>query len=146
MKKSVIVLVFIMIGMLLLPIGTAEKNESESDIQFKVYLGTSLGLSFEYGALQIYVENVGDKPAHNVTLTDFQMDGNIIYNDRGMDWGPFYEENTVVEPGETISGYPATSILGLGRFTTTMTVTCDEGVTSTGTGNGIILGFLIFVP
>jgi len=43
-------------------------------------------------------------------------------------------------------GIPSGMLIGFGRFTATMTVTCDEGVIGTGSGNGFILGFIIIVP
>jgi hypothetical protein len=36
--------------------------------------------------------------------------------------------------------------IGFERFTATMTVTCDEGISGTGSGNVFIFGPLIFVP
>ncbi len=146
MKKFAIVTIVVIMSMLLLPIIPANTFEDEPNPEFEVSLATTLGLSFEYGGIQIYVKNVGDAPAHNVTLTDLQMDGLVVYNNRGMEWGPHYEESKILEPGEQVSGHPQTCIFGFGRFTVNMTISCDEGISSTGTGNGIILGFLIFVP
>ena len=142
MKKMIIPLLLV-VSMLVLPMVSSE-NTNESGPEFEVGLETTIALSFDYGGIQMYVKNIGDAPAHNVTLTDFQMDGSVVYNNRGAYW--FGSENAVLEPGERIGAYPMTSIFGFGRFTATMTVTCDEGINGTGSGNGIILGFLIYVP
>ena len=144
MKKIVIALVLLMGGMLLLPLGATETLENESGPEFEVYLGTTLGNSFQYGTIQVYVKNIGDEPAHNVTLTDFIMDGPVVYNNRGVDWHDF-DDDYMVEPGESIVGAFESCVIGFGTFSTMM-VTCDEGTTGTGSGNGIILGFLIFIP
>ena len=51
-----------------------------------------------------------------------------------------------VEPGTTWFGSPNSMFFGFGRFTATMTITCDEGITDTGSGNGFIFGPFVFVP
>ena len=77
--------ILVLIIMLFSLIAPSLAIESNSGPEFKVYLGTTLGNSFQYGAIQIYVENNGDTTAHNVTLTDFQMEGSVVYNNRGVD-------------------------------------------------------------
>ena len=141
-KLAVITISLLIIGMSL-PIITSENTFEESSPEFKIGLETTISLGWNYGGVQIYVKNIGDATAHNVTLTDFQIDGLVLYNNRGASW---FRNEDDVEPGDTIQGYPKTSILGFGMFTATMTVTCDEGVNGTGSGNGFILGPLIFVP
>ena len=86
------------------------------------------------------VKNVGDATAHNVTLIDLIIDGKVLYNNRITEWGKY------IEPGETIHDSPDSTFIGFGIFTATMTVTCDEGVNGTGSGNGFILGPIIFIP
>lgn len=146
MKKVAIILIAVMVSMLFLPNVSANTIHKDPSPEFEVYLGTSLGLSFNYGGIEIYVRNIGDAPAHNVTSMNLEMDGMVIYNDRGIEWGPSYDESLLLEPGDQIGGYPKTAIFGFGRFTVNMTITCDEGIIGMGTGNGIILGFLVFVP
>jgi hypothetical protein len=141
-KLAVITISLLIIGMSL-PIISAENTFEESSPEFKIGLETTISLGWNYGGVQIYVKNIGDATAHNVTLTDFQIDGLVLYNNRGASW---FRDEYDIELGDTIHGYPETCILGFGRFTATMTVTCDEGVNGTGSGNGFILGPLIFVP
>ena len=141
-KLAVVTISLLIIGMFL-PIISAENTGGESSPEFKIGLETTISLGWNYGGVQIYVKNIGDATAHNVTLTDFQIDGLVLYNNRGASW---FRDEYDIEPGDTIHGYPETCILGFGRFTATMTVTCDEGVNGTGSGNGFILGPLIFVP
>ena len=141
--KNLIIPLSIVVSMLFLPLSIAEPPQQIGPI-LEVGLETTIAPSFDYGGIQLYVENIGDTPAHNITLTDFYMDGHVIYNNRGVFW--FSDKEEVLEPGQRAGGYPLTSIIGLGKFTATMTVSCDEGITATGSGTGLILGFIIFVP
>ena len=143
MKKIAVILIVLMLSFVFTPLLTAESIETEPAPAFKIYLGSSIYFTMN-DRPQIYIKNIGNAPAHNVTLTNLQMDGLIVYNDRGIDWGPF--DNSVLEPGEQVSGYLATTLFGFGRFTASMTVSCDEGINETDTGYGIILGFLVFIP
>ena len=143
MKKKVIISVLLVGGMLLLPIGASESLKNESGPEFEIYLGSSIGPSFDYESIQIFVKNIGDAPAHNVTLTDFQINGSVVYNNRGAYW---FGKNDFLEPGEIMSGFPKTAMIGFGKFTVEMTITCDEEVNATGTGDGVIFGFIVFIP
>ena len=126
--------------MLFLPMTSALTVETESGPDLEVFLWTCIGNGFRQDNLEIAVKNVGDSTAHNVTLTDLIIDGNVIYNNRITEWG------RDIEPGSTLIDNPRSLFFGFGVFKATMNVTCDEGVTGTGTGNGVMLGFLIFVP
>lgn len=118
----------------------AEKYVTESGPAFEVGLYTCIGNGLSGYGLEIAVKNIGDATAHNVTLTDLTIEGMVLYNNRDPEW---YRD---IEPGVTLLGYPESLFLGFGTFTATMTVTCDEGVNGTGTGNGLMFGPLIFVP
>ena len=142
-KKLAIVTISLLIIGMSLPIITAENTGGESSPEFEVGLATGIGFGLGFitdQSLEITVKNVGDVTAHNVTLTDFSIDGRVLYNNRAAEW---YRD---VEPGSTLYAEPNSLFLGFGTFTATMTVTCDEGVNGTGGGTGIILGPLIFVP
>lgn len=139
-KKIVIVAIVAMLSMLISPMIPANTNEDNPNPEFEVGLYPSIGNGFSFEGLDIAVKNIGDSTAHNVTLVDLSIDGRVLYNNRETKW--FRD----VEPGDTLIASPESFFLGLGTFTATMTVTCDECVNGTGSGNGIILGFLIFVP
>jgi len=138
-KLAIVTISFLIIGMFL-PVISAENTFEESGPELEAGLYTGIGFGFNYGGLGISVKNIGDATAHNVTLIDLSIDGNVLYNNRVTEWGKD------VEPGHMLIASPRSMFFGFGIFTATMTVTCDEGVNDTGRGNGLILGPLIFVP
>ncbi len=137
-KLAVATISLLIIGMSLTTI-TAE-NTIDSGPAFEIGLATAIGNGLAGQGLTITVKNIGDMTAHNVTLTDLSIDGKVLYNNRITEW------NRDIEPGHTLYDEPNSLFFGLGMFTATMTVTCDEEITETGTGNGIMFGPLIFVP
>ena len=128
MKKNVIIMILIIGGMLLLPSVNAEP-------ELRVEL-PPVSTTF----LMIQVENTGDTTAHNITLTDLDINGFVFYNNR------IKETNMDVEPGASITFNPDTAFYGLGFFTATMTITCDEHINATGTTRGFVFIDNIFVP
>ena len=138
-KLAIVIISFLIIGMSL-PTITAENTFEESGPELEVGLYTSIGNGLASQGLCISVKNTGDSTAHNVTLIDLSIDGYVLYNNRVTEWG------RDVEPGHTLIDYPESMFFGFGIFTATMTVTCDEGVNGTGSGNGFILGPILFVP
>jgi len=140
MKKiTFLIISFVIIG-LSFPLITAENISNNSGPEFEISLYTGIGFGLNYEGLYISVKNIGDSMARNVTLTDLSIEGNVLYNNRVTQW---YRD---IEPGVTLIDSPNSMFIGLGRFTATMTVTCDEGITGTGSGNGFIFGPFIFVP
>ena len=137
-KLVIVTISFLIIGMSLTTI-TAE-NTIDSGPAFEIGLATAIGNGLTGQGLTITVKNVGDMTVHNVTLTDLSIDGKVLYNNRITEW------HRDIEPGHTLYDEPNSLFFGLGMFTATMTVTCDEEITETGTGNGIMFGPLIFVP
>lgn len=140
MKKVATVSIVVLISMFSLPMIPASTVETESGPELEVFLGTCISNGFRQDNLEIAVENVGDATAHNVTLINLIIDGNVVYNNRRTEW------NRDIEPGHILYDNPRSLFFGFGVFKATMTVTCDEAVEATGSGNGIMLGFLIFVP
>jgi hypothetical protein len=138
-KLAVVIISFLIIGMSL-PTIAAENTGGESGPEFQVILKPAFGNCFSYDVFKISVKNVGDATAHNVTLIDLIIDGKVLYNNRVTEW------EKSIEPGETIHDSPDSTFIGFGIFTATMTVTCDEGVDGTGSGNGFILGPMLFIP
>ncbi|MCJ7570433.1 MAG: hypothetical protein MUO82_00930 [Candidatus Thermoplasmatota archaeon] len=139
-KKIIFLMIaFVIIG-LSFPLIAAEKSSKNSSPEFEVGLESYIGFGLSYHGLSISVKNIGDSTAHNVTLINLSIDGNVLYNNRvTTGWMD-------VEPGTTAFIYPNSMFFGFGRFTATMTVTCDEGITGTGSGNGFIFGPFVFVP
>ena len=86
------------------------------------------------------ITNNGDNSAHNVTITDVNINGNILFNNR---------ETIVADILEPYS-YKIADVnswfFGFGLFNITIFVTCDEGVFISDTVNGLIIGSLIFIP
>ena len=138
-KIKFLILAFVII-VLSFPLITAENTSKKSGPEFEIGLYTSIGWGLTDNGLLISVKNIGDSTAHNVTLTNLSIKGNVLYNNRVTEW------ERDIEPGTTLLGSPHTLFIGLGRFTATMTITCDEGIIDTGSGNGFIFGPLIFVP
>jgi len=138
-KITFLAIAFIIIG-LSIPLITAENTSNNSGPEFEVGLYPSIGFGLNFHSFEISVKNIGDSTAHNVTLTNLSIQGNVLYNNRVTEW------NRDIEPGTTLLDSPNSMFIGMGRFTATMTVTCDEGIIGTGSGNGFIFGILIIVP
>ena len=114
-----------------LPITTNKNPGPVLDVEIEPYFGIFFVL--------IRVENIGNETAHNVTLVETSFEGNIIYNSRDMLIDP------EIPPGD--DGFNGAGIfLGLGKFTVTITVTCDEEISATGSANGFALGILCYIP
>ena len=134
-KTAIVIMVFLMLG-LVVPLTTAGNISNESGPEFEVGIWSCISMT----GPEIYVKNIGDATAHNVRLIDLTIDGFVVYNNLVTNW------RRDAEPGYTILDYPNSLFIGFGMFTATITVTCDEGVTGTGSGNGIMIGPLMFVP
>lgn len=133
MKKITISLLLVA-GLLIVPIGTAE---TESGPELETYIHTG----FNVFAFQIIVRNVGDETAHNVTITDATVEGNILFNfQESMMW------SEDVEPGERVFLDTNGMAFGLGTCSVTMTVSCDEGVSSTSSAVALCIGPLFIIP
>lgn len=140
MRKITFLIAICIITSLSLPLITAENTANNIEPEFEIGLYPGIGFGLNFHGFEISVKNIGDSTAHNVTLTDLSIEGNVIYNNRVTEW------HRDIEPGTTLLGYPNNLFIGLGRFTVTMTVTCDEGINDTGSGNGYMFGPFIFVP
>lgn len=137
MKKINFLIITFVIISLSLPLITAENTSNN----FSPELETHILSGFSFLLIEINVENIGDATAHNVKLTDVVIDGNVILN---------FQESKIwsvdLEPGEWTFLDPNSMTIGFGKFTISMTVTCDEGASSTSSVTGVIFGPLIFIP
>lgn len=87
----------------------------------------------------IRVRNIGDQPAHNVTISDTSLEGNVVFNHRD------YIVDDELHPGEL--GFSSVGIFfGFRKFTATITVSCDEGVSDTASANGIAFLIWCYIP
>ena len=135
MKKSILFLVVI-ISLFCLP-----AVNSETPIDSEPELVTNIDTGLKMLVFEIFVENVGDETAHNVKLTDVSVEGNVIFN---------FQESTLwsedLEPGGLTILDPNSMAIGFGKFSLSMTVSCDEGISSTSSVEGIIFGPIFFIP
>ena len=103
-----------------------------------------------YLQLFFFVRNIGDATAHNVTFTDVNISGDVVYNNRGYisiynSTNPYNKTNDI-EPGNRGYGTVDSLVVGLGVFTVIITVTCDEGTFYSDKTYGLIFGpFMIIL-
>jgi hypothetical protein len=143
MKKIVGIFVCMLLITTVLPVsGTVslEKSSIPSTVSsqqpiLEVEIETHNGIF----VVPIHVRNIGDQPAHNVTISDTSFEGNVVFNHRDF---PVDDE---LLPGE--SSWSAVGIfLGFRKFTVTITVSCDEGVSDTVSANGIAFLIWCYIP
>ena len=86
------------------------------------------------------ITNNGDNSAHNVKITNVDVNGNILFNNRETIVAD------VLEPDSYEIADVNSLFIGFGLFNITIFVTCDEGVFISDTVNGLIIGSLILIP
>jgi hypothetical protein len=86
------------------------------------------------------ITNNGDDSAHNVKITDVEVNGNILYNNRETIVADVLEPDTY-KIADVNSWF-----FGFGLFNITIYVSCDEDVFISDTVNGLIIGSLILIP
>jgi len=134
--KKILVPLLVLSCMLVYPISIAETiGDSGSELETYIHTG------FNVGVFQIIVENIGDGTAHNVTITNASTEGNILFN---------FQESRMwsddVEPGGRTTLDTNGMAFGLGVCHVSITVSCDEGITSTSSAVGLCIGPLIIIP
>jgi hypothetical protein len=134
--KKIIIPLFVVISMLILPMVFAE-NTIDSGPELESYIRNG----FRISTFQIVVINIGDETAHEVKITHATVEGNIFFN--------FQEsklESEDLGPGEVIELDTNSLALGLGNFSISITVSCDEGASSTSSVIGLIFGPFMIIP
>jgi hypothetical protein len=86
------------------------------------------------------ITNIGIDSAHNVKITDVEVNGKILYNNRETIVAD------VLEPDSYKIADVNSWFFGFGLFNITISVSCDEGVFISDTVNGLIIGSLILIP
>ena len=137
MKRNIVPLGIIIIFLLMLipAIGAYESVEDEPELETYIYSGFHI---FEF---KIHVENIGTVPAHHVKITDVNTDGSIYYN-----FQPAKMREYTINPGMSTAFVTRSMAFGMGNFSVSMTVSCDEGMSSTSSVIGVIIGPFIFIP
>jgi len=137
MKKPITPLGVIIIFLLMLipTIYAFEPIDDEPELETYIYSG------FHIFSFRIHVENTGTATAHNVKITDITTNGSIYYN-----FQPAKMKEYDVNSGMATALETRSMAFGLGNFSVSMTVSCDEGMSSTSSVIGVIIGPFIFIP
>lgn len=140
MKKKIVTVVIVVIFLVLsipLVIGGTEKMTGDPGPELDTYILSG----FSFPCVNVHVRNIGDAIAHNVKITDITIEGIVILNfQKSKIW------SVDLEPKEMTILDPNSMNIGFGKFTISMTVTCDEGTSSTSSATGLIFGPLVFIP
>ena len=135
-KLAVVTISLLIIGMSL-PVITAENTGGGSSPELESYIRNG----FRIFTFQILVKNTGDETAHNVTITNATAGGNIFFN---------FQESKLsgknLEPGKVTELGTNSMVLGFGNFSISITVSCDEGASSTSSVIGLIFGPFMIIP
>ena len=144
MKKIVGIFVCMLLIGTVLPVSGTVMVE-KSSIPASPLSGQEPILEAEIGShvgifrIWIKVKNIGDQTVHNVKISDTNFEGNVVYNNRES-----LVDDEIEPAGYRMGGTGL--FLGLGKFTLTITVTCDEGVSDTVSVDGFALTIWCFIP
>jgi len=136
MKKR-IVCIFVMTLLIATTIPMAVTANEEPTLKVDIQHG------LPYLQLFFFVRNIGDATTHNVTFTDVNISGNVVYNNRGhisIYNSTTHNQTKDIEPGNQGYGTIDSLIVGRGVFTVIITVTCDEGTFYSDKTYGLIFG------
>ena len=129
---SILVLITMLFSMLTSI--SALQNNSGPEIDIEMLRGP------HFPSPQYKITNTGDEPAHNVKITDVDVNGKILYNNRET------RVADVLEPDYYHIADVNSWFFGFGVFNITISVSCDEGMFVSDTTNGFIIGSLILIP
>ena len=137
MRKIILFGSILAIFVMLFVVSTTSFAISESsgpDIDIEMLRGP------HFPSPQYKITNIGDEPAHNVKITDVDVNGKILYNNRVTSIAD------VLEPDYYHIVDVNSWFFGFGVFNITISVSCDEGMFVSDTTNGFIIGSLILIP
>ena len=135
-------LVFIICMMLIIisiPISMATPERDSLNVSSVPNLEVKIMSGVDILTIHFTVENIGDTTVHDVKLIDMTVEGNVLYNSR------IWMVSSELDPGQK-AHYSTDMILGFGRFTVNLTVTCEEGDPIITSANGFIFGFIYIIP
>ena len=146
MKRKIVgIFVCMLLAVTVLPTNvTANETTNVAEPILKV----DIGYGYPYPGIEFIVRNIGDATAHNVTFTDVNISGDVVYNNRGhiSDWNYPSDNITLdIEPGNRGYGTVDSWVVGFGVFSVIITVTCDEGTFYSDKTYGLIFGPFIFI-
>jgi len=136
MRKTIICAMVAMISISLVPMIPAGYY-IDSGPELETHIITGIGT----WVIKIHVKNTGDSIAHNVSIKEIEIEGHALINfQESMLW------SVNLAPGEWTILDPNSLIIGFGKFTISMMVSCDEESSSTSSVTGLVCGPFFFIP
>ena len=129
-----IVVFIVMILAFITPI-SAVQNSSGPELESYICNG------FQVSNFHIYVKNIGDETAHNVHIINATVEGKIYFNFQSS-----HLSSVDILPDMAARLDTNSMVFGFGNFTLSITVSCDEGVTTTSSVVVLIIGPFILIP
>lgn len=135
-KKTMLLSLFLGFSILIVPmVPSVHTTQSGPELESHIRNG------FRVATFEILVTNVGDETAHNVRISNATVTGNIFFN---------FQESKLpsedIQPDRAIDLDTRSLVIGFGNFTLSITVTCDEGASSTSSVVGLIMGPFMIIP
>jgi hypothetical protein len=134
--KKVLAILISMLLLCFVPSLSGERSV-DSGPELEMYVCNGFQLSTFY----IHVKNIGDETAHNVHITNATVEGRIFFNFQESHLRSYDIEPNGLERLSTNS-----MVFGLGNFTFSVTITCDEGTTVSSSVVGLIIGPIMLIP
>lgn len=135
MKKVILAIGVVLLLSFLPLVSSAQLEETEVELESHIRNG------FRIATFNVLITNTGNETAHNVRIINATTEGNIFFN--------FQESKLLrkdIKPGEAVDIDTRSFVFGLGNFSLTVTVSCDEEVTSTCSVIGLIVGPFMIIP
>jgi len=139
MKKIIGILVCVMLVGISIPITKSSIENNLTNNNSEPILEVFISPGFNMHSFGVNIDNIGDATAHNVSFSDMYFTGKILYNHRP---NLIFKE---LAPGPS-AFFRTDNFIGFGLFTVNITVTCDEGCIASDSKNGIVFGWLYYIP